>query len=88
MLVALSAELAGQARAGLANSMVMLASSVGGLIIAIMMERFSQWFGWDNASFILIGAYVIAFFVALRLEEPNKQLLNQGIEGDFHKRSQ
>ncbi len=88
LLVALSAELAGQARAGLANSMVMLASSLGGLIIAIMMERFSQWFGWDNASFILIGAYVIAFFIALRLEEPNKQLLNQGIEGNFHKRSQ
>ena len=88
LLVALSAELAGQARAGLANSMVMLASSLGGLIIAIMMERFSQWFGWDNASFILIGAYVIAFFIALRLEEPNKQLLNQGVEGNFHKRSQ
>jgi len=73
LLVALSAELAGQARAGLANSIVMLTSSLGGLIIAIFMERISQWLGWENASLILIGAYMISFFIALRLEEPGVQ---------------
>jgi MFS family permease len=88
LLVALSAEFAGQARAGLANSILMLVSSLGGLIIAILMERVGQWLGWDNASLILIGAYMMGFFIALRLGEPTAQLLNQRIEGHFHKGGQ
>lgn len=72
LLVALSAEFAGQARAGLANSLVMITNSLGGLLIALLMERVGQWFGWDKASLVLIAVYLLSLGISLRLGEPEQ----------------
>jgi len=70
LIITLAAEFSGPARAGLANGIVMLTSSVGGLLIAILMERIGAWFGWEYSAWVLVATFVLAFLTATKLEEP------------------
>ncbi|TQV81147.1 MFS transporter [Exilibacterium tricleocarpae] len=72
LLVALAAQIAGPAHAGLANGILMFANSLGGLIIAVLMERVGQWFGWHNSAVVLMAVYLLGFFIALQLREPTE----------------
>ncbi|BFM15779.1 MFS transporter [Maricurvus nonylphenolicus] len=74
LIIALSAEFSGPARAGLANSMVMLTSSLGGLIIALAMERVGVWFSWPQSALVLIACYAISLVFMRKLQEPNIEI--------------
>ncbi len=71
LIIALSAEFSGPARAGLANGLVMLTSSIGGLIIALIMERIGTWFGWQQAALVLVVCYALSLIAMRKLGEPD-----------------
>jgi len=73
LIIALSAEISGPARAGLANSIVMFASSLGGLLIALIMERVGVWFGWQYAVWVMVASYFLSLLACAKLTEPSQK---------------
>ena len=70
LIIALSAVFAGPDRAGLANGMVMLAGSLGGVVIAMLMEFVGGTFGWQYASLVLVVSAFLTLITVLKLTEP------------------
>ncbi len=71
LIIALSAEFSGPTRAGLANGLVMLTSSIGGLIIALIMERIGSWFSWQHSALVIVVCYALSLIAMRKLSEPD-----------------
>ncbi len=71
LIIALSAVFAGPARAGLANGIVMLAGSLGGVVIALLMEFVGGAFGWQYASLVLVASAFLSLLTVMKLSEAN-----------------
>jgi len=70
LIIALAAMFAGPARAGMANGIVMLAGSLGGVVIAILMEVVGGWFGWQYSAWVLVFAAFLTLLTIFKLTEP------------------